>query len=145
MQFRKAVSLTQSTALCLFLLFYTQVSQPQDIAAKSDAYLQNQAAANGFRGAVLIGIDGKVQFEHGYGLANEEWNVPNTPQTKFRIASLTKQFTAASVLLLQEQGKLNVQDAISKYLTGVPAAWQKITIHQLLTHTSGIPNYRIIS
>lgn len=62
-------------------------------------------------------------------------------QPNFRIASLTKQFTAACILLLQERGRLNVRDPISKYLSGLPDAWRTITIHQLLTHTSGIPNY----
>src|ERR1700748_1843985 len=141
MQFRKAASLTGRTVICLFLLFFIGISYAQDIATKADAYLQQQVMTNSFRGSVLIAIDGKILFEHGYGLADEEWNVPNTPNTKFRIASLTKQFTAASVLLLQEQRRLNVHDAISKYLSGLPASWQAITIHQLLTHTSGIPNY----
>lgn len=107
---------------------------------KEDAYIRSEVATHFFRGAVLVGIDGKTVFEKAYGLGNEEWGADNTIHTKFRIASLTKQFTAASVLLLQERGRLNVHDAISRYLVGVPAAWQAITIHQLLTHTSGIPN-----
>ena len=127
------------------LYFFTLLSachlHAQDLAAKADAYLQKQAATKSFRGVALIGVNGKIEFERGYGFASEELRVQNTPQTKFRIASLTKQFTAACVLLLQEQGKLNVHDQISKYLPGLPAAWQAITIHQLLTHTSGMPNY----
>src|SRR5215470_11028453 len=71
----------------------------------------------------------------------ESRNAHNTPTTKFRIASLSKQFTAACILLLQEQKRLGVKDPISRYLPGLPEAWQSITIHQLLTHTSGIPNY----
>lgn len=115
--------------------------QAQDLAANVDAYLQKQVAAKSFRGAALIAVNGKIEFEHGYGFASEELRVQNTPQTKFRIASLTKQFTAACVLLLQEQGKLDVHDPIAKYLPSLPAPWQAITIHQLLTHTSGVPNY----
>ena len=80
-------------------------------------------------------------FEKGYGLADEEWDARNTTTTKFRIASLGKHFTAACILLLQERGRLNVHDSISRYLSDLPDTWQPITIHQLLTHTSGIPNY----
>ncbi len=74
-------------------------------------------------------------------MGDEEWGAQNTLNTKFSIASLGKQFTSACVLLLQERGRLNVHDPISRYLSGLPEAWQAITIHQLLTHTSGIPNY----
>lgn len=108
---------------------------------KEDAYIRSEAATHFFRGAVLVGIDGKIAFEKAYGLGNEEWETKNTVQTKFRIASLTKQFTAACILLLQERGRLNVHDPVSRYLSGLPSAWQAITVHQLLTHTSGIPNY----
>jgi len=94
-----------------------------------------------FSGTVLVARDRKVLFEKGYGLANREWNIPNSPQTKFRIASLTKQFTAAAILLLQEQRKLKVTDTVSTYIADLPSAWQPITIHQLLTHTSGLPEY----
>jgi len=108
---------------------------------KEDAYISSEATAHSFRGAVLVGIDGKIVFEKAYGLGDEEWSAPNTIHTKFRIASLAKQFTATCILLLQERGRLNVRDPISRYLPPLPPAWQAITIHQLLTHTSGIPNY----
>jgi CubicO group peptidase (beta-lactamase class C family) len=107
---------------------------------KEDEYIRSEAATHFFRGAVLVGIDGSVIFEKAYGLGDEEWGANNTVHTKFRIASLTKQFTAACILLLQERGRLNVHDPISRYLSGLPPTWQAITIHQLLTHTSGIPN-----
>jgi CubicO group peptidase (beta-lactamase class C family) len=107
---------------------------------REDVYIRSEAAAHFFRGAVLVGIDGKIVFENAYGLGDEEWSASNTIHTKFRIASLSKQFTAACILLLQERGRLNVRDPISRYLSGLPEAWQPITIHQLLTHTSGIPN-----
>jgi len=108
---------------------------------KADAYLQDQTAKGMFRGSVLVGIDDKIVFEKGYGFADEEWNAKNTPTTKFHIASLTKQFTAASILLLQERHQLDLKNPISKYVPDLPPAWQKITLHQLMTHTSGIPNY----
>jgi CubicO group peptidase (beta-lactamase class C family) len=107
---------------------------------QEDAYISAEAATHFFRGAVLVGIDEKIVFEKAYGLADEEWGANNTVHTKFRIGSLSKQFTAACILLLQERGRLSVRDPISRYL-GLPAAWQAITVHQLLTHTSGIPNY----
>jgi CubicO group peptidase (beta-lactamase class C family) len=94
-----------------------------------------------FMGSVLVVKDGKTLIDQGYGSADLEWNIPNTPTTKFRLGSITKQFTATSVLLLQERGKLNIDDPISKYLPDAPAAWSKITIYNVLTHTSGIPSF----
>jgi CubicO group peptidase (beta-lactamase class C family) len=93
------------------------------------------------RGSVLLAKNGKVILAKGYGVANIELDVPNKPETKFRLGSITKQFTAAAILQLQEKGMLRVEDPISKYIPGTPAAWSGITIHHLLTHTSGIPNY----
>lgn len=92
-----------------------------------------------FTGAILVARDGKPILSKGYGLANVEHEVPNTPRTVFRIASLTKQFTAAAILMLQERGKLNVSDPFCNYLPDCPPAWQPITIRQLLTMSSGIP------
>ena len=94
-----------------------------------------------FMGTVLVVKDGKTLIDQGYGSADLEWNIPNSPSTKFRLGSITKQFTATSVLLLQERGKLNIDDPISKYLPDAPAAWSKITIYNVLTHTSGIPSF----
>jgi len=94
-----------------------------------------------FMGSVLVAKDGKVILDQGYGSADLEWNIPNSPTTKFRLGSITKQFTAASILLLQERGKLSIDDPVSKYLPDAPAAWSKITIHNVLTHTSGIPSF----
>ena len=94
-----------------------------------------------FMGSVLVAQDGKVLLDKGYGFANLEWDVPNTPTTKFRLGSITKQFTAASILLLEERGKLNVEDPVKKYMPDAPAAWDKITIFHVLTHTSGIPSF----
>jgi CubicO group peptidase (beta-lactamase class C family) len=82
-----------------------------------------------------------VLFTKGYGSANLEWEVPNSPTTKFRLGSVTKQFTAASILLLAEHGKLSITDPVKKYLPDAPAAWDKITLFHLLTHTSGIPSF----
>lgn len=108
---------------------------------RAEATIKNFKQNTEFSGAVLIGQNGKVLFEKAYGRANREWNIPNTTQTKFRIASLTKQFTAAAILILQDRGQLRVRDPISRYLADLPPEWQQITIHQLLTHTSGLPEY----
>jgi CubicO group peptidase (beta-lactamase class C family) len=105
------------------------------------SFLQEQVSEGDLRGSVLVAVHGKILFEKGYSFADEEWGIQNTPTTRFRIASLTKQFTAACVLLLQERHLLSVNDPVSKYIQDLPAAWQPITLHELLTHTSGIPNY----
>jgi len=108
-----------------------------EVAANADAYIK----AAGIQGSVLLAKGGKVILAKGDGLANVELDAANTPKTKFRLGSITKQFTAAAILQLQEKEKLRVGDPISKYVPGSPAAWNAITIHHLLTHTSGIPSY----
>ncbi|HUD47928.1 MAG TPA: serine hydrolase domain-containing protein [Candidatus Baltobacteraceae bacterium] len=85
--------------------------------------------------------NGKPTKIAAYGLANLEWRTPVTPETVFEIGSITKQFTAAAILLLAQEGKLSVDDRISRYLKGVPESWRNITLRHLLTHTSGIKNY----
>ena len=94
-----------------------------------------------FMGTVLVARGTDVILSKGYGSANLEWDIPNTPATKFRLGSITKQFTAASILLLEERGKLKLDDPIKKYVPEAPAAWDAITIFNLLTHSSGIPNF----
>src|SRR5580765_7890850 len=91
--------------------------------------------------ALAVARAGKIIYEKGYGLANIEQNVDITPQSIFDIASTSKQFTAASVLLLEKQGKLSVNDDIRKYIPELPDYGQKITILQLLNHTSGLRDY----
>lgn len=113
---------------------------PNDLAAKCDAYMQARAkySATKFSGSVLVAKDGQIVYEHGFGLANREYDVLNTPQTRFRLASVSKQFTAAGIMMLEHEGKLKVEDPISKYVE-VPTAWKDVTLHQLLSHTSGVP------
>ena len=96
---------------------------------------------NAFMGTVLVVEGDRVLLNKGYGMASLEWQLPNVPETKFRLGSLTKQFTATLVLLLQQDGKLNINDPVSKYLPDSPPAWAKITLANLLGHTSGIPNF----
>lgn len=123
----------------LFLLGASAAAQ--DLTPKFNEYLDALVKQARFTGAALVARDGKVIFSKGCGLANVEFDVPNTPQTKFRLGSVTKQFTATAILLLQERGKLSVQDPICKYVEGCPPAWSEVTIHHLLSHTGGIPNF----
>jgi CubicO group peptidase (beta-lactamase class C family) len=136
----KIKSLAVLTVLALFLVVSARAQEAASLTSKFEEYL-SAAAKQGFTGSALVAKDGKVIFSKGCGMANDEWDVPNTPQTKFRLGSITKQFTAASILLLQERGKLSVQDPICKFFDNCPDAWKEITIHHLLTHTSGIPNF----
>ncbi|WP_414541464.1 serine hydrolase domain-containing protein [Nostoc sp. CCY0012] len=113
----------------------------QHIIFKADTYLSKLTKARLFSGSVLIARNGKVLVRKGYGEADRKKHLVNTAQTKFRLGSLTKQFTAMATLILQAQGKLNVRDPICTYLADCPTRWQKITLHHLLTHTSGIPDF----
>ena len=95
-----------------------------------------------FNGSVLVADDGKVLYQKGFGLANMEWNIPNSPDTKFRLGSITKQFTATLILQLVEQGKIKLDGKLTDYLPDYRKdTGDKVTIHNLLSHTSGIPSY----
>src|SRR5262245_33638673 len=111
------------------------------IAAKIEDYMQALVRASNFSGTMLLARNGVPLVSKGYGLANAEWQIPNAPDTKFRLGSITKQFTSMLIMRLQEQGKLKVQDPICTYISPCPDAWKPVTIHHLLTHTSGIPSY----
>ena len=112
----------------------------QDIGKQADEYLTTWANQGRFSGAVLIAKDGKILLRKGYGKANYELNVPNTPDVVFRIGSITKVFTALSILQLEEKGLLNVNDPVVKYIPELPEGWNAVTIHHLLCHKSGIPD-----
>ncbi|HXJ96341.1 MAG TPA: serine hydrolase [Terriglobia bacterium] len=114
---------------------------PSPEVGRMEQVIQSFVAGKQFMGSVLVARGNDKLLDKGYGYADLEWNIPDSPNTKYRLGSVTKQFTAASVLLLQERGKLNVQDLVKKYMPEAPAGWDKITIFNLLTHTSGIPNF----
>lgn len=135
-----------SLASLLLLLFFVplpsvQAQPASDYAAKADAIIESYAKDGLFRGSAIVIKDGQPVFRKAYGLANSEWDIPNTPDTKFRIGSITKQFTAIATLQLADQGKLKLDDPVAKHYEGAPAAWEKITVHHLLNHTSGIVSY----
>jgi D-alanyl-D-alanine carboxypeptidase len=90
-------------------------------------------------GAASVSVNAEEEFAEACGWADAEWKVENTTDTRFRMGSIAKQFTAAAVLLLHQDGKLSLSDPIGKYLPDIPESWRSATIHQLLTHTSGIP------
>jgi CubicO group peptidase (beta-lactamase class C family) len=96
-----------------------------------------------FMGSILVARDGKPIVSKSYGMANIEHDVPNTPDTVFRLASVSKQFTAAAILILQERGKLKVTDHACQHLAECPESWKPITIHHLLTMTSAIPGINV--
>ena len=126
---------------CIFgVLFLVTTCWAQDVA-RMDQIVQSYVANKQFMGSVLVARGNQVLLSKGYGSANLEWNISNTPDTKYRLGSITKQFTAAAVLLLEERGKLKIEDPIKNYLPDSPPAWDKITIYHVLTHTSGIPSF----
>ncbi len=119
--------------------YMKQDSHTPDVA-RMEEIVRFQVEGKRFMGAVLVARHGEVLLSRGYGLASLEWNRPNTPSTKFRIGSITKQFTAAAVLLLEEQGRLSLEHRVGDYLQDTPEAWDEVTLFSLLTHTSGIPS-----
>ena len=127
-------------AVALSASCLSQETTQNDRVARMEQIIQ-AAVPKRFMGSVLVAQNGKVLLDKGYGFANLEWDIPNSPATKFRLGSITKQFTAACVLLLEERGKLKIEDPVKKYMADAPAAWDKVTIFHLLTHTSGIPNF----
>lgn len=117
------------------------VSYGQTKADKLDKLMSTYAEYGKFNGSVLVAEKGKVIYKKGFGLANIEWDVPNQPDTKFRLGSITKQFTAMAIMQLVEKGKLKLDVPISTYLPDYPKKnGDIITIHHLLTHSSGIPD-----
>ncbi|MBD2753469.1 serine hydrolase [Spirosoma validum] len=126
----------------IYIFITTRATFAQTKAEKIDALVRQYVSNRQFNGSILVADKGKVILKKGYGMANMEWNIPNTASTKFRLGSITKQFTSMLIMQLVEQGKLKLDGKITDYLPDYPkATGSKITIHHLLTHTSGIPSY----
>ena len=106
-----------------------------------DARLSSLTSAGQFSGAVLIARAGKILLRKGYGFANLEQHIPFTPGTSHHVASISKMFTAMTVLKLRDQQRLQLEDSICNYLKDCPKIWEIITIQNLIHHTSGIPDY----
>jgi CubicO group peptidase (beta-lactamase class C family) len=114
--------------------------------SKINSLIESYADNFLFNGSVLVEEKGKVIFKKGYGSANLEWNIPNAADTKFRIGSITKQFTAVMILQLEQEGKLNINAKVTDYLPWYRKdTGGKITVKNLLKHTSGIPNYTAVA
>jgi D-alanyl-D-alanine carboxypeptidase len=123
----------------LCLLVYVSICQADDRKGNLHAYFVRACESHKFMGAASVTVNGETEFAEACGWADAEWKVENTTDTRFRAASISKQFTAAAVLLLYQDGKISLSDTIGKYLPDLPDSWRPATIHQLLTHTSGVP------
>ena len=133
--------MSTSARVWLFTVLLAPVGKAQPASA-IDQFISRYHELGLFNGSALIADHGQVVIKKGYGLANMEWNIPNAPDTKFRLGSVTKQFTATLILQLVEQGKIDLHAPVTRYLPDYPArTGDKITIHNLLNHTSGIPGY----
>lgn len=144
---RRAGRLVSPSLVLLAVLSLAAVSgvhaatSPGELAAFADAQLSAAYPAGEPGAAALVRWKGKVVLRKGYGLASVELAVPVTPEQVFEIGSVTKQFTAAGILMLAERGKLALSDPITKYLPDFPTGDQTVTLEHLLTHTSGVPSY----
>ncbi len=139
---RRSVRRGASTVFLLIgCLLQVSISKAQEKLLRMEQIIQSSVTGQRFMGTVLVAQNDQVLLDKGYGYANLEWQIPDSPQAKFRLGSITKQFTAACILLLEERGKLKTDDPVKKYMPDAPAAWDKITIYNLLTHTSGIPSF----
>src|SRR5688500_1856382 len=127
------------------ILLYLAITTPLLAASKAesiDALLRKYNELRQFNGSVLVADASGVVHKKGYGYANFEWQIPNTPDTRFRLGSITKQFTAMVVLQLVAEGKIKLDDRISTHLPDYRKdTGERITIAQLLNHTSGIKSY----
>jgi CubicO group peptidase (beta-lactamase class C family) len=137
MQFRRVLSTLGSLALMTIWSIDGHAQQLSDIARN---ILREGTSQSEFSGVVRITQGDKVLLERAPGYANIEWRARNDQTTKYRIGSITKQFTATLALLLEEQGKLRLEESVRTYIPQLPSAWSKVTLFHLLTHTSGIAN-----
>jgi D-alanyl-D-alanine carboxypeptidase len=109
-------------------------------AERAAALVQSYVEADRFSGAVLVAHEGRPILRQGFGLANREWGIPNTPETKFRIGSITKPFTSVAILQLAERGLVAVDDPVARHYPNAPRAWESVTLRHLLSMRSGIPS-----
>ena len=125
------------------ILFLSLTCFAQDgVSPKVDEYIRGQMMSQQIPGVSLAVVkNGEIVLARGYGLANVEHQVPVKPETIFQSGSMGKQFTATAVMMLVEEGKLSLDDKITKYFPDGPAAWNNITVRHLLTHTSGMTDY----
>ena len=123
----------------LALLFSGTALSAQD-AGRMDRAISEHVDDKRYMGTALVAMGDDVLLDKAYGSANLEWDVANSPDTKFRLGSITKQFTAVSVLLLHERGEIDIYAPVKTYWPDAPAAWDMVTVAHLIHHTSGIPS-----
>ncbi|MFN2564334.1 MAG: serine hydrolase [Gemmatimonadaceae bacterium] len=122
-----------------------QGAEPTDSAAAVDRIFANWSSRQTPGCAVGVARNGQTLLERAYGMANLEYDVPNTPATIFEAGSVSKQFTAAAVVLLAQQGKLSLDDEVSKYIPELPDYEEPVTIRQMLHHTSGLRDWGVVA
>ena len=131
--------------LIAWLLAFLSALLPQHLQAQPsdvDAFIAAYAKEHDFNGTALVQQDGKIRYQHSFGSANFQFDIPDTNQTRYRIASITKAFTSVLILQLHEQGKVDLQATIGTYLPDYRGEGaRKVTLHQLLNHTSGLENF----
>lgn len=120
------------------------IRPPADFSSAAAALIASFVDADLFAGTVLVAAGSERLLHQGFGLANREWGVAHVPESKFRLGSLTKQFTATAILQLMERGRLALDDSITTYYRDAPPTWGDVSLMHLLTHTSGIPSYTSI-
>lgn len=128
--------------------FFTSPLQPDpppaDFSQAAATLVASFVEADLFAGTILVAAGDDVLLRQGFGLADREWGIAHVPDGKFRLGSLTKQFTAVAILQLMEAGRLALDDKIAEHYRDAPAAWRDVSLMHLLTHTSGIPSYTSI-
>src|SRR5277367_812042 len=128
--------------LILIILCSMELASAADQPDAVDEFVRSEMAKQHIPGlALLVSRDGQVIRAQGYGLANVELRVPVTPETIFQSGSVGKQFTATAVMMLVEQGKIGLEDPLTKYFPDAPDAWKQVTIRELLSHTAGFGDY----
>ena len=123
-------------ACCAWLLLYSRAT----VTRAAEKAMQEEVDRGNFSGAVLVSRAGRVVFERAYGFADANRKVPNTTRTRFLLGSITKSFTAVLVMQLEQEKLISLSDSICQYLQECPSGWRAITLHHLLSHTSGIFN-----
>ena len=123
-------------ACCAWLLFYSR----ETVTRAAQNVMQDEVGRGNFSGAVLVSRAGRIVFERAYGFADANRKVPNTTRTRFLVGSITKSFTAVLVMQLEQEKRISLSDSICQYLQECPPGWRVITLHHLLSHTSGIFN-----
>ena len=140
---RRALGLGVSSLLGSAAVAKPEKGDPKTsgLSKRANDFLAAKVKGQKFMGVALLAVDGRVVFEKAYGSGDLEWDAPHTTQSVFRLGSLSKPFTAVAIAQLAQKGALKTEDPIAKYVQDLPKSWKGVTLHQLLTHSSGVPNY----